>query len=71
MATITEVTFGSHDQCPSCGHIHPLRVKGELIRIHCDNCGESLIYFGSERTHEADLFIEAHDDGSATIRMVP
>ena len=71
MATITEVTFGSHDTCPACGHVHPPQVKGELIRIHCDNCGESLLYFGSERTYEADLQVEAHEDGSATITMIP
>lgn len=69
MSTITEVTFGSYSTCPACGYEHKTQEPGELLRINCDACGESLLFFGDSRTYEADLKVEPNDEGGVTISI--
>jgi len=66
---VQQVTFGSYETCPKCNHVHPKQQKGELIRINCEQCGESLLYFGKMETVSMEITVEEHVDGSATVRM--
>ena len=67
--TVEQVTLGSHDLCPACGHANSKQDDNGLFRIDCANCGESILTFGKVEQVEVDISTTINPDGSATVSM--